>query len=303
MKFPVILYPLIAVFLVPSCKKRPPAPDNSEWRTYAGSKEGNRYSSNEQINLANVRGLKVAWSYSTHDKDSANRSQNQCNPVVVDGVLYGTSPKLKLFALNAATGVQKWLFDPAAQDSSKKDDALAYYKVCRGVVYWEDEHHENKRIFYSVGSKTYAIDAETGEPIKSLGKGGYIDLADDLGKKTKSFVSGTTPGVIYKDLLIIGTRVDESEDAAPGHIRAYDVRTGKLRWIFHTIPHPGEKGYETWPDGSAWMRLGGANSWSGMALDEKRGIVYVPIGSIGGDFYGGNRKGTNLFANSLVALN
>ncbi|SHN27730.1 PQQ-binding-like beta-propeller repeat protein [Mucilaginibacter sp. OK098] len=289
---------LLAISAITSCKKHSSASDNSEWRTYAGSKEGNRYSSNEQITLANVSQLKVAWTYSSNDKDSANHSQNQCNPVMVDGILYATSPKLKLFALNAATGVQKWLFDPATQDTSKKD----YYKVCRGVVYWEDENGENKRIFYSVGSKTYAIDADNGQPIKSFGRGGYLDLTKDLGRETKSYVSGTTPGVIYKDVLIIGARVDESEDAAPGHVRAYDVRTGKLRWIFHTIPHPGEKGYETWPDKNAWTRLGGANNWSGMSLDEKRGIVYIPLGSIGGDFYGANRKGANLYANSLVAL-
>ncbi|MDB4918257.1 PQQ-binding-like beta-propeller repeat protein [Mucilaginibacter sp.] len=302
MKIPALFYLVLAINIITSCKKKPSISDNSEWRTYAGSKEGNRYSSNGQITPANVSQLKVAWTYSSNDKDSANRSQNQCNPVMVDGILYAASPKLKLFALNAATGVQKWLFDPAAQDSSKKDDPLAYYKVCRGVIYWEDENGENKRIFYSVGSKTYAIDAESGVPIKSFGKDGYLDLTKDLGRETNSFVSGTTPGVIYKDVLIVGTRVAESEDAAPGHIRAYDVRTGKLRWIFHTIPHPGEKGYETWPDKDAWTKLGGANNWSGMALDEKRGIVYIPIGSIGGDFYGANRKGANLYANSLVAL-
>jgi len=293
---------MLAISVLVSCKKHSSAPDYNEWRTYAGSKEGNRYSSNEQITLANVNQLKVAWTYSSSDKDSANRSQNQCNPVMVNGILYATSPRLKLFALNAATGVQKWLFDPAMQDTSKKNDPMAYYKVCRGVVYWEDEKDENKRIFYSVGSKTYAIDAENGQIIKSFGKGGYLDLTKDLGRETKSYVSGTTPGIIYKDVLIIGARVDESEDAAPGHVRAYDVRTGKLRWIFHTIPHPGEKGYETWPDKNAWTKLGGANSWSGMALDEKKGIVYIPIGSIGGDFYGAHRKGTNLYANSLVAL-
>jgi quinoprotein glucose dehydrogenase len=285
-----------------SCKKHSSKADNSGWRTYAGSKEGNRYSSNEQITLQNVNRLKVAWTYSSSDKDSANRSQNQCNPIVIDGVLYGTSPKLKLFALNAVTGVQKWLFDPATADSSKKNDPMAYYKVCRGVVYWEDENGDNKRIFYSAGAKTYAIDANDGTIIKDFGKDGYIDLTKDLGRETKSYVSGTTPGVIYKDLLIMGARVDESEDAAPGHIRAYDVRTGKLRWIFHTIPHPGEKGFETWPDSTAWKRLGAANNWSGMALDEKRGIVYVPTGSIGGDFYGGNRKGPDLYANCLLAL-
>jgi len=300
MKIPVLFCLLLALGIVTSCKKH--SSNNTEWRTYAGSKEGNRYSANEQITAANVGNLKIAWQFSSGDKDSANRSQNQCNPIMVDGILYATSPKLKLFALDAATGTKKWIFDPASQDTSKKDDPLAYYKVCRGVVYWADEKGNNKRIFYSVGSKTYAIDAESGQPVKDFGKGGFMDLTKDLGKETQSFVSGTTPGVIYKDILIVGTRVAESEDAAPGHVRAYDVMTGKLRWIFHTIPHPGEKGYETWPDKNAWQRLGGANNWAGMSLDEKRGIVYIPTGSIGGDFYGANRKGTNLYANSLLAL-
>jgi quinoprotein glucose dehydrogenase len=292
---------LYTVCLVISCKKHLTR-DYSGWQTYAGTKEGNRYSSDDRINKANVNQLKIAWIYSSNDKDSANRSQNQCNPIIVNGILYGTSPKLKLFALDAATGKQKWMFDPAKQPGAKGDDPMTYYKVCRGVVYWEDDNGNNKRIFYSAGSKTYAIDAEQGELINSFGKGGYIDLTEDLGRKTNSYVSGTTPGIIYKNLLIMGARVAESEDAAPGHIRAYDALTGKLKWIFHTIPHPGEKGFETWPDSTAWKRLGAANNWAGMALDEKRGIVYVPTGSVGGDFYGGNRKGPDLYANCLLAM-
>ncbi len=302
MKNLYLLFACIVASLIVSCKKHSTPSGYAGWRTYAGSKDGNRYSSNDEITLKNVSQLKVAWTYSSNDKDSANRSQNQCNPIMVDGVLYGTSPRLKLFALDAATGEQKWLFDPAAAEGAKYGDPLAWYKICRGVVYWEDENGENKRIFYSAGVKTYAIDATDGKPVTTFGKGGYIDLAKDLGRETNSFVSGTTPGVIFKDLLIIGTRVSESDDSAPGHVRAYDVRTGKLRWIFHTIPHPGEKGFDTWPDSTAWKRLGGANDWSGMALDEKRGIVYVPTGSIGEDFYGGKRKGTDLFANCLIAL-
>src|SRR5665213_2580815 len=225
---------LFAFVLLAACKKHIHA-DYTSWRTYAGSKDGNRYSSNTQITLQNVGQLKVAWIYSSHDRDTGNRSQNQCNPIVVGGILYGTSPKLKLFALDAATGAQKWVFDPSTEGSAKNEDPFAYYKICRGVVYWEDETGKNKRIFYSVGAKTYAIDAADGKPIRSFGKGGFLDLCDDLGRKTGSFVSGTTPGVIYKDLLITGARVSESEDAAPGHIRAYDALTGKLRWIFHTL--------------------------------------------------------------------
>jgi quinoprotein glucose dehydrogenase len=300
---PLLLLGILSVAYC-SCKNKPAAATagNSGWPAYAGSKEGNRYSSNEEITPANVRQLKVAWTYGTNDRDTANRSQNQCNPIMVDGVLYGTSPKLKLFALDAATGVQKWIFDPAKEDTTNNGDPMAYYKVSRGVIYWQNNDGGEQRVFYSVGAKTFAIDAGTGSPVKTFGKDGYVDLTKDLGRETKSFVAGTTPGVVYKDLLIVGTRVAESADAAPGHIRAYDVRTGKLRWIFHTIPQPGEKGYETWQDTAAWKKFGGANSWAGMSLDEKRGIVYVPTGSIGGDFYGGFRKGQNLFGNSLLAL-
>jgi len=276
------------------------------WSSYAGSKDGIRYSSNEQINTNNVAQLRVAWTYSSHDKDTGNRSQNQCNPIMVDGILYGTTPRLKLFALNAATGEQKWLFDPSEEDTTAKLDPFAFFKISRGVTYWHDEQGNDKRIFYSVGSKTYAINVADGRPIRNFGKGGYIDLSENLdvdpGEGSNFFVAGTTPGVIYKDLLIMGMRLSESADAAPGHIRAFDVHTGKRRWIFHTIPHPGDVGYDTWPDKDAWKRIGGANNWSGMALDEKRGIVYVPTGSPGSDFYGGIRKGQNLFANSLIAL-
>lgn len=303
MKIPNRLLFLFAVFATISCRNHFSQPPNfTGWPVYAGAKDGNRYSSNDQINLKNVSKLKVAWIFSSKDKDTGNHSQIQCNPIIMNGTLYGTSPKLKLFALNATTGAQKWLFDPSTQNPSKDINPMAFYGICRGVVYWEDKNGKNKRIFYSVGSKTYAIDADKGIPLKDFGKGGYLDLTENLGRKVTSFVSGTTPGVIYEDLLIMGARVDESEDAAPGHIRAYDVLTGKLRWIFHTIPHPGEIGFDTWPDSTAWRHLGSANNWGGMALDEERGIVYVPTGSVGGDFYGGHRKGPDLFANCLIAL-
>ncbi len=297
---------LLAILAFCSCKNPVTTSDNdyNGWASYAGTKDGSRYSANTQINPGNVSGLQVAWTYTTNDKDTAGRSQNQCNPVMVDGVLYGLSPRLKLFALDAATGQQHWLFDPASEDTAAKNDPAALMKVSRGVVYWQSEDGKDKRIFYNVGNRTYAVNAADGKPVRTFGKGGYIDLAKDLDRDTDSdpYVSGNTPGIIYKDLLIIGIRVAESADAAPGHIRAFDVRTGARRWIFHTIPHPGEIGYDTWPDKDAWKKLGGANSWAGMSLDEGRGIVYVPTGSVGSDFYGGIRKGSNLFANSLIAL-
>ncbi|NER10458.1 quinoprotein glucose dehydrogenase [Muriicola jejuensis] len=281
------------------------APDYSSWENYAGTKDGSRYSSLEEIDLSNVRNLQVAWRYSSGDKDTLNRSQNQCNPIVVDGILYGSSPKLKLLALNAANGEPKWVFDPAEEDRSHAEDPYRFYKVNRGVVYWSGNDKYDSRVFYNVGSRVYAIASESGKVIREFGRGGYIDLAQDLDREPgtfKPFIANTSPGIIYQDLIILGSRVAESADGAPGHIRAYNVITGEREWIFHTIPHPGETGYDTWPDKEAYKKLGGANSWAGMSLDESRGIVYIPTGSIAGDFYGGVREGENLFANSLVAL-
>lgn len=282
-----------------------PAPSGSYqgWPTYAGNKDASRYSALQAVNLGNVGRLKVAWTYSSRDKDAGNHSQNQCNPIMVDGNLYGSTPRLRLFSVNAGTGVQNWLFDPASLDPAGNKDATAYYKVNRGVVYWADAGGNHKRVFYNAGSKVYAIDILTGKPVKDFGKNGSVDLTENLGREIHSFVAATSPGIIYKDLLILGCRVSESEDAAPAPIRAFDALSGKLRWTFHTIPQPGEKGYESWPDREAWKKLGGANDWAGMSLDEKRGIVYIPTGSVGGDFYGGHRKGTNLYANCLIALN
>lgn len=295
----------LLVLMLAAC--RPPSThhDYSGWRTYAGSKDGIRYSSNDQINTGNAAKLQVAWTYSSHDKDPDNHSQNQCNPIVIDGVLYGTSPRLKLLALDAATGAPKWVFDPASLEDTTNADPMAFFKVSRGVMYWQSEDGKDKRILYSVGEKVYAINAATGKHISSFGEKGYVDLSKGLDRDTASynpFIAATTPGIIYKNLMIIGMRVAESADAAPGHIRAYDVLTGKRAWIFHTLPQPGEKGYDTWDDKDAWKKFGGANSWAGMSLDENTGILYVPTGSIGGDFYGGSRKGANLYGNSLIAL-
>ncbi|WP_347157542.1 PQQ-binding-like beta-propeller repeat protein [Pontibacter chitinilyticus] len=299
---------LLTGLLVGACSgntasKEPNLEKYSDWSTYAGAKDGNRYSSNEQITPQNVPQLQVAWTYSTNDKDPENHSQLQCNPIMLDGILYGTSPQLKLFALDAATGQQKWLFNPFAQASQEKD-AFAAFNVNRGVTYWQNEAGTDKRIFYSVGNRLYAINAQTGKSIPTFGQHGFIDLRQNLDQENteNAYVAGTTPGIIYKDLLIWGMRLSEGPDALPGHVRAFDVRTGERRWIFHTIPHPGERGYNTWEDPQAWQRIGAANNWAGMALDEKRGIVYIPTGSASPDFYGGVRKGQNLFANSIVAL-
>lgn len=243
----------------------------------------------DQINTTNVAELRVAWTYHTKDLPEG-RSEIQATPIVIDGVLYTTTPSLNVVALDASSGRERWRFDPHAGSAH----------VNRGVVYWASE--DDKRILFSAARRLYALDARTGRPIPTFGDSGSIDLAAGLSRDIgDAYLVATSPGAIYKDLLIQGMRVGEEEGSAPGDLRAYDVRTGAIRWTFHTIPHPGEFGHDTWPP-NAWRTAGGANSWPGMTVDTARGIVYVPTGSATPDFYGGDRLGANLFANSLIAL-
>jgi quinoprotein glucose dehydrogenase len=274
----------------------PPPAAGREWRTHGGDPGHTQYSPLTQVNTGNVERLRQAWIYRTGDKRDDDRSQIQCQPIVVDGVLYATSPALKLFALDAATGQPIWTFDPFA--AGAEEHALG---VSRGVTYWSDG--QEKRIFFAAGQKLYAIDARTGRPAAGFGGGGSVDLAEGLDRDVRGiYVLSNTPGAVYRDLLIVGSRVSEGPGpSAPGHIRAYDARTGKIRWRFHTIPHPGEFGYETWPP-DAWQRVGGANAWSGITVDHERGLVFLPTGSAAFDFWGGNRHGANLFANCLLVL-
>ena len=275
---------------------------DQDWPAYGGNKAGNRYSPMDQINLQNVHQLKVAWTYEAEERNPEGRGMGmQTQPIVVNGILYGCSPKMKIFAVQADTGKEIWKFDPFA-DPGKSPK----YHAVRGVVYWEDG--QDKRILFGAGPYLYAINALTGQKIPGFGENGAVDLHEGLGDSSLAghdisnlSVDITTPGVIYKDLLITGSRVSEYGDAAPGYIRAFNVRTGKLEWVFHTIPQPGEYGYETWPE-DAYKKMGGANAWSGLALDEKRGMVYTGTGSASVDFYGGRRTGQNLFANSVLAL-
>jgi quinoprotein glucose dehydrogenase len=262
-----------------------------DWPIYNGGSDGTHYSSLKQINRNNVQNLKLAWTFDTGDAYPG--SELQCNPLVVDGVLYATTPKVNVIALDGATGKLIWRFDP-----HKGRKVLGKMRN-RGITYWSDG--KAKRIFVAVRQYLYCLDAKTGKPDASFGDSGRIDLRENLRPGEKEMVSITTPGIIYKDLLIVGSITSETLPTAPGDIRAYEVRTGKLRWAFHTIPRPGEFGYETWPK-EAWKYSGSANNWMGMALDLRRGLVFVPTGSAAYDFYGADRIGDNLFANCLIAL-
>src|SRR5216683_1504290 len=235
-----------------------------DWPVYGGGPENTHYSSLTQINRTNVKQLQVAWSYDTGEPGGL-----QTSPIVVDGVLYGITPTQKLFALDATTGKLLWKFDSGINGTQPD----------RGLAYWSNA--QDKRILVGIMNFLYALDAATGKPIPSFGQDGRIDLRKDLGRDPETQSIALT---------------------SPGIVRAYDVRTGKLRWAFHTIPRPGEFGYNTWPP-DAWKTSGAANNWAGMALDRVRGIVYAPTGSAAFDFYGADRVGDDLFANSLLALN
>lgn len=271
-------------------------PANRDWPTYLGDKASSHYSELKQINRRNVSNLEVAWIYRSGDARPDNRSQIQCNPLVISGVMYATTPQLKLVAVNATTGKELWRFDPFVGQADK-----AALGVNRGVVHWSAG--KEGRILFTAGYYLHAVNTKDGKLIEEFGDKGKVDIREGLGRDPKTlFVLANTPGVIFQDLLVLGTRVSEGPGpAAPGHIRAYNVKSGKLEWVFRTIPQPGEFGYETWPP-DAWKFSGGANTWTGMAVDEKRGLVFCPTGSAAFDFWGGDRIGANLFANCLLAL-
>lgn len=260
--------------------------ENRDWPIYGGTSDNNRYSPLKQINRKNVTNLDVAWTFDTGEAGGL-----QTSPIEVDGVLYGLTPTQKVFAVDATTGKLLWKFDSGIKGTQPD----------RGLAYWSDGN--DRRIIVGVMNFAYALDAATGQPIATFGNEGRIDLRNDLDRDPEQqSIFLTSPALIYKDLMIVGGRESETLPASYGDVRAYDVRTGKLRWKFHTIPRPGEYGYETWPKDS-WKTSGAANNWTGMTVDVRRGIVYVPTGSAAFDFYGGDRVGDDLFANCLIALN
>jgi glucose dehydrogenase len=256
-----------------------------DWPVYGGQAAGDHYSSLSQINRKNVRELQVAWKF-----DAGEEGGLETSPIVVGRVLYAYTATQKVVALDAASGKLIWKFD----------SGLVGKNPVRGLSYWTDG--KEGRIFAAVTNFLYALDAQTGKPIPAFGEDGRIDLRKDLrGDYQLLSIALTSPGIVYKDVIIVGGRNPETHPSPPGDVRAFDVRTGALRWRFHTIPHPGEFGYETWPK-DAWQEAGAANNWAGMALDADRGIVYVPTGSPVFDFYGADRVGDDLFADTLLAL-
>ncbi|GAB5561537.1 MAG: glucose/quinate/shikimate family membrane-bound PQQ-dependent dehydrogenase [Synoicihabitans sp.] len=286
-----------AATLVAPLGAEPTLDNTRDWGIYRGDSKGVQYSDLAEIDRENVSDLAPAWEYRTGDGDSGTTLYS--NAIVVDDTLFFVSPRLKAIALNAATGEERWVFDPA--DFPDAPDRGAGGN--RGVIYWRDPATDQQRIFHFVKERVYALDAVSGLPVKGFGTSGFIDLRYDLGVDPQTAtVEVTTPGIVFENNLIITSRVPEGYRSTPGHVRAFDTRTGAFRWVFHTIPQPGEFGHETWE----WWKdqsYGGANAWGGLTLDAERGWVFCATGSPTYDFYGANRKGMNLFGNCVLALN
>jgi quinoprotein glucose dehydrogenase len=266
------------------------AQPHSSWSDYAGASDASQYSALTQINRSNVGKLQVAWSYPTSDGN-----KYLFNPIVVDKTMYVLAHNNSVVALDAATGKELWIH---------ASDPKTTLITNRGINYWENPDRSDRRLLFAADNFLQEIDARTGKSILDFGKNGRVDLREGLGRDPESLtlVQSTTPGRVFEDLLILGSATNEEYESGPGDVRAYDVRTGRLAWIFHTVPHPGEFGYDTWPK-DAWKTVGGANAWSGLSVDEKRGIVFIPTASPKYNFYGADRTGANLFGDCLIALN
>lgn len=290
------LLSFFAYILLFSCKVDQ-RQDYTSWRVYGGSPENIKYSALAQVDTNNVTRLRQVWTYHSEGNDSVRLGPMQSNPIIVNGTLFGVSPRLKLFAIDAATGQERWSFDPADSLINPRWQ-LKSVNMNRGVAYWEEG--DDKRIIFTAGPIAYAVNAVTGKLIPDFGEQGGVDLKQGLGRDPKALsLSPTSPVMVYKNLFILSGLVS---DATPGHIRAFDIKTGKQQWIFHTIPYPGEPGYETWEDTTAYRHMGSTNSWSGFSLDEQRGILFAGTGNPTNDFYGGKRLGDGLYGNCVLAL-
>jgi quinoprotein glucose dehydrogenase len=259
------------------------------WSDYEGSADSAQYSALTQINKSNVAQLQQVWFY----PGGSNGFRYGFNPLVVDGVMYVLGKDNNLVALDAVTGKEIWV-----HDNNKPRNITN-----RGINYWESKDRSDQRLFYSTNNILHAVDARTGKLVDSFGDHGNVDLRQGLGRDPKTIrqIQSGSPGRVFENLLILGSATGEEYNSPPGDIRAFDILTGKMVWIFHTVPHPGEFGYDTWPK-DAWKYIGGTNDWGGMTIDEKRGIAYFPLGSPTYDFYGADRTGAGLFGNCLLAL-
>jgi len=287
----VSLFTFLLLLFLASCNQENEEKSYTSWSSYLGDDGRNHYTELDQITPGNVANLEVAWRYFAPDS-----GQMQMSPIIANGMVYGVTAGVQPFALDAKSGKEIWRFG---------DPLRVWHSTSRGVAYWEKG--TDKRIFCTIGPTLYALNALTGEPIASFGNEGKIDLHLGLPEiAAEKFIVSNTPGTIFKDLIIMPVRLSEGSDAAPGDVRAFSTITGELVWTFHTIPYPDEEGYETWENPDTYKNsahVGGGNNWAGMAVDSEREILYVPTGSSAPDFYGGDRKGENLFANTLLALN
>jgi quinoprotein glucose dehydrogenase len=282
----IVFTVLLILTLSVSCKTERSSDDHTTWTQYGGSPDQSKYFNATEITKENVNNMKVAWTYPTGDN-----SFYFFSPIIVDTTMYVLAKNYSLVAVNALTGKEIWIHANLIGLSR------------RGLNYWESKDKKDKRLIFTLNNSLQAIDAVTGKSITTFGDGGYTDLREGLDREPSSIrrIQAMMPGVIYDDLVIIGSAPGESYFSPPGHVRAYNVVTGKLVWKFHTIPRPGEFGYDTWQN-DAYKYVGAVNVWSEMSVDTERGMVYLPLGSPTYDYYGADRKGANLFGNSLVAL-
>jgi len=261
------------------------------WKEYLGGPDSSHYSPLKQITPANVSKLEIAWSYPAGDGNYS------FSPLVVDNVAYVAAKQGALVALDASTGKELWVH---AFSGGGGGGGRAGIGGQRGANYWESKDRSDRRIFVTTGGFLYAIDARTGNTINTFADDGKLDLKTGIDRATIPLAS-RTPGRVFENLIILGSTTGEGYLAPPGDLRAFDVRTGKLAWVFHTIPRPGEFGYDTWPK-DAYKYMGGVDVWGEITVDEKRGIAYFPVASAKYELYGGDRPGNNLFADCLLAL-
>ena len=285
-----------------------PAPAEQDWPFYGGDQGGAKFSPLTDITPSTAARLAVAWEWTPREKalDAfGTRPGNfQTTPLMIDNVLYLSTPYNRVVALNAETGAELWAFDPKAYEDGQPPNGTGF--VHRGVAAWRDTANGNKlRIFINSRYRLICLDAATGVPVESFGAGGAVDLSRGLvWEIQKKHYTNTSPPIVYKNLVILGNGVGDRlvyRNDPPGDIRAFDAHTGKQVWTFHTIPQPGEPGNDTWQQDS-WSFTGHTNAWAPMTLDAERGLVFVPLGTPSNDFFGGRRPGANLFAESLVCL-